>query len=105
MGLGGTMTGGGVSGGSFIDAIDYKTGRIAWQHEIGGSAGMLTTAGGLLFSGDGQNLVAYDAATGRPLWHSRIGQTGNAPETYLLDGKQYVLATGGDQLYAFVLNQ
>ena len=66
---------------------------------------MLTTAGGLLFSGDEQNLVAYDAATGRPLWHSRIGQTGNAPETYLLDGKQYLLATGGDQLYAFVLNQ
>jgi alcohol dehydrogenase (cytochrome c) len=65
----------------------------------------LSTAGGLLFSGDGQNLVAYEAKTGKPLWHSRIGATGNAPETYVLDGKQYVLATGGDQLFAFVLNQ
>jgi alcohol dehydrogenase (cytochrome c) len=48
--------------------------------------------------------VAYDSKTGKPIWHSRIGATGNAPETYMLDGKQYVLATGGDQVYAFVLN-
>ena len=105
MGLGGTQGGANLSYGSNIAAIDYKTGKVAWRHEISGSAGMLTTAGGLLFSGDGQNLVAYEAATGKPLWHSRIGSAGNAPETYLLDGKQYVLATGGDQLFAFVLNQ
>jgi alcohol dehydrogenase (cytochrome c) len=105
MGLGGTMGGGGVNYGSYIDAIDYHTGEVVWRRENDGSAGLLTTASGLLFSGDGQNLVAYEAATGKPLWHSRIGATGNAPETYLLDGKQYVLATGGDQLFAFVLNQ
>jgi len=104
MGLGGTMGGGGVGYGSYVDAIDYRTGEVVWRHEVQGSAGLLSTDGGLLFSGDGQNLVAYEAATGKPLWHSRIGATGNAPETYLLDGKQYVLATGGDQLYAFVLN-
>jgi alcohol dehydrogenase (cytochrome c) len=104
MGLGGTMGGGGLSYGTYIDAIDYKTGKVAWRHEISGGAGLLSTAGGLLFSGDGQNLVAYEAATGKPLWHSRIGSAGNAPETYLLDGRQYVLATGGDQLFAFVLN-
>jgi len=105
MGLGGTMGGGGSGYGSYIDAIDYKTGKVAWRHEISGGAGLLSTAGGLLFSGDGGNLVAYEAATGKPLWHARIGNAGNAPETYLLDGRQYVLATGGDQLFAFVLNQ
>jgi len=105
MGLGGTMSGGGVNYGSYIDAIDYRTGEVIWRHEVQGSAGLLSTASGLLFSGDGQNLVAYEAKTGKPLWHSRIGATGNAPETYLLDGKQYVLATGGDELYAFVLNR
>jgi alcohol dehydrogenase (cytochrome c) len=105
MGLGGTMGGGGLSYGVHIAAIDYKTGKVAWRHEISGSAGMLSTAGGLLFSGDGQNLVGYEAATGKPMWHSRIGSAGNAPETYMLDGRQYVLATGGDQLFAFVLNQ
>jgi alcohol dehydrogenase (cytochrome c) len=105
MGLGGTMGGGDVSYSSYIDAIDYRTGEVVWRHENEGSAGLLTTASGLLFSGDGQNLVAYEAKTGKPLWHSKIGPTGNGPETYMLDGKQYLLATGGDQLYAFVLNQ
>ena len=104
MGLGGTNSGANVSYGSYIDAIDYRTGEVVWRHENDGSAGILTTAGGLLFSGDGQNLVAYDSKNGRPIWHARIGATGNAPETYMLDGKQYVLATGGDQVYAFVLN-
>ena len=79
-----------------------------WRGGTGSRAeapGTLSTAGGLVFSGDGQNLVAYEAATGKPLWHTRIGATGNAPETYMLDGKQYVLAIAGDQLFAFVLNE
>ncbi len=104
MGLGGTMNGGGLNYGSFIDAIDYKTGKVAWRHEIGGTGGFLTTAGRLLFGGDGDNLVAWDPASGKPLWHAHIGAAGNAPETFMLDGHQYVLATGGDQLFAFVLN-
>ena len=37
------------------------------------------------------------------LWHSAIGQVSNAPQTYMLDGKQYVLAAAGDTLYAFAL--
>ena len=38
-----------------LEAIDYRTGEIRWKHEIGdgeGSAGMLTTAGKLLFTAD-----------------------------------------------------
>jgi alcohol dehydrogenase (cytochrome c) len=104
MGLGGTTSGAGMSYGTNIDAIDYRTGKVRWRHAVAGTAGLLTTAGRLLFSGDGANIVAYDAENGTPLWHSRIGQTGNAPETYLLDGLQYVIATGDDQLFAFVLN-
>ncbi len=105
MGLGGTTGGASFSYGSAIDAIDYKTGKVVWTHTTQGSPGLLTTAGGLLFAGDGNYLVAYDAATGNPLWHSRIGAAANGPETYMLDGHQYILATGDDQLYSFVLNQ
>ena len=104
MGLGGTMNGGGLNYGSYLDAIDYKTGKVAWRHEIGNTGGFLTTAGGLLFGGDGDNLVAWDPANGKPLWHAHIGSAGNAPETYMIDGHQYILATGGDQLFAFVMN-
>ena len=65
---------------------------------------MLATAGKLVFAGDaGGNLVAHDAVTGKPLWHSRIGNVTNAPQTYLLDGRQYVLVATGDTLFAFVL--
>ena len=110
MGLGGKDEIGVGSMGSYIAAIDYKTGKTVWRHRYpgtggGGGNGLLTTAGGLLFGGDaGGNLVAYDAATGKILWHARLGQISNAPQTYMLDGHQYVLQAAGDTLYAFVLN-
>jgi alcohol dehydrogenase (cytochrome c) len=110
MGLGGKDEQSLGSAGSYITAIDYKTGKVAWQHRFSGIAnygvqpGLLTTAGKLLFAGDpGGNLVAYDVANGNPIWHARIGVT-NAPETYMLDGHQYVLVGAGDSVFAFRLN-
>ena len=107
MGLGGRQ-GSAIGGyGNFITAIDPKTAKVTWRHELpgaGGATGMLTTAGGLLFAGDGAgNLVAFDASNGALLWHARLGNVSNAPQTYTLDGKQYVLAAAGDALYAFAL--
>ena len=110
MGLGGkTRTGVGAAP-SYLTAIDYKTGDVAWRHQWpgvsggGGSGGILATAGGLLFTGDaGGNFVAIDAATGKPLWHSRIGSPSNAPQTFMLDGHQYVVVAVGDTLFAFTL--
>ena len=105
MGLGGTSGGAGLSWGTFIDAIDYKTGKVVWRHEInGGSSGLLSTAGGLLFTNNGQNVEAWDAATGKALWHSQIGGISSPPETFMMDGKQHLLATGAAGLCLFVLN-
>ena len=111
MGLGGKTTSGVGSAPSYLTAIDYKTGKAAWRHQFpgvtgaGGSGGILATAGGVLFTGDaGGNFVAFDANTGKPLWYSRIGSISNAPETYLVDGYQFVLVAVGDALYAFRLN-
>jgi alcohol dehydrogenase (cytochrome c) len=65
---------------------------------------MLATAGGLLFAGDGQgNLVAHDAANGKPLWNTRIGGITNAPQTFMLDGRQYLIVATGDTVWAFVM--
>ena len=93
---------------SVIEAIDYKTGKVAWKHEIGdgdGSAGILTTAGNLLFTGDNaDNLIALDPKTGNALWHVNLGasmETG--PSTYELDGKQYLLTPAGSMIFAWVL--
>jgi alcohol dehydrogenase (cytochrome c) len=105
MGLGGTGSGANMSFGTSIVAIDYKTGKVAWRHELsGGSVGLLTTAGGVLFTSDGQNLAAWDAKTGKPLWHSQIGGVSSPPETFLLDGKQQVLAASPAGLMLFQLN-
>lgn len=97
--------------GRFITAIDYKTGKIAWKHQqpsaegTGEGTGLTTTAGHLLFGGDaGGNLVAYDPATGKPLWHVHLGVVSNAVETYMLDGRQYIIVASGDAIYAFSLN-
>jgi len=98
---------------SAIKAIDYKTGKVRWSRPMaltasgaaGGPVGLLSTAGGLLFGNDGaNNFIAYDAATGKPLWRAGLGaNTSNGPQTFLLDGRQYVVVGAGDSLYAFTL--
>ena len=112
MGLGGKIRTPVGSAPSYLTAIDYATGKAEWRHAFpgvtgaGGSGGVLATAGDLVFTGDaGGNFVAFDAANGTPLWHSRIGSISNAPQTHLIDGRQYVLVAVGDTLYAFALYQ
>ncbi len=105
MGLGGIASGGSMSYGTFLDAIDYKTGKVKWRHELtNGSVGLTSTAGGVIFMSNGGGIEAIRATDGMPLWHSEIGQLSSPPETFLLDGKQHVLATGSAGLYMFVLN-
>lgn len=108
MGLGGKEEAEVGSGGTFLTAIDYKTGKVVWRHRYysdgGGGGGLLATAGGLVFGGDGAgSLVAHDAETGKPLWNSRIGRVTNPPQTYMLDGRQYVIAATGDRVWCFVM--
>ena len=105
MGLGGTSGGGNLSWGTYIIAVDYKTGKVTWRKELnGGSVGLLSTAGGLLFLSNGPNVEAWDAATGKGLWYSQIGGLSSPAETFMLDGKQHLLFTGNAGMYLFVLN-
>jgi alcohol dehydrogenase (cytochrome c) len=104
--------GGGERGGwseSMVQAIDYKTGRIRWTHKWEGNirAGMVSTAGNVLFTGGpSSDIVALDATNGRALWHAVInGSISNGPITYELDGRQYVVAASGDTLWSFVMNE
>jgi alcohol dehydrogenase (cytochrome c) len=93
---------------SAFQAIDYRTGEPAWRHPWPGGggvgAGVLTTATGLVFTGDGNgNMVAFDAEDGALLWHTRIGDMSNGPQTYMVDGRQYLLVAVGERLFAFVV--
>jgi alcohol dehydrogenase (cytochrome c) len=94
-----------------LQAIDYRTGAIAWSHEWADSpsvrSGLLSTAGNVLFAGDASsNFVAFDAAKGVPLWHERLHTSiTNGPITYSLDNVQFVVVGAGDRLYAFSLRR
>jgi acido-empty-quinoprotein group A len=97
-----------VAGAGGLRALDYKTGKTVWKHEwpAGGAAvGILSTAGNLVFTSNANNLIAFNAANGKILWHTQLLSAPNAPITYELDGKQYVFVIAGDILYTFVLNQ
>jgi alcohol dehydrogenase (cytochrome c) len=114
MGLGGKEELGVGLLGTFLTAIDYKTGKIAWRHQYpesiawgGTNVGhaLMNTAGKLLLAGDpAGNVVAYNPSDGTPLWHSHLGEVSGPVQTYLVDGKQYILVAAVDVLYAFCLN-
>jgi alcohol dehydrogenase (cytochrome c) len=82
-----------------VTAVDYNTGKIRWQVKtpepmIGG---VLATAGGLVFAGEGNGLFkAYDAESGAVLWKFQAGAGVNAPpSSYTIDGKQYIVVAAG----------
>jgi alcohol dehydrogenase (cytochrome c) len=107
-GWGGNDRGGWSEG--VLQAIDYKTGKIRWSHNWEGAggprSGVLSTAGNLVFAADPQNnFVALNATTGAALWHSNLGGgMSNAPISYELDGRQFVVVGSGDLVFAFVLH-
>jgi alcohol dehydrogenase (cytochrome c) len=104
---GGNVIPGGGGREGYIKALDYRTGKVVWKHALteGGAMGLLTTAGDLLFGGDGSgNFVAYNPSTGDPIWHAGLAANpSNAPITFMLDGRQFVVVGAGDSLYAFTL--
>ncbi len=91
----------------FLKAIDPATGEIKWkfEHTSPTWSGVLSTAGGLVFTGDAEgNLVAMDAASGKALWHFQMGgAVYAAPIAFAVDGKEYVAIAAGSAICAFGL--
>ena len=96
---------------TYVRALDVTTGKMKWEYKQIGSkrygAGLLSTAGGLLFSGDDQGMfTALDAVTGKALWHFNTGQQITAsPITYSFRGTQYVAIAAGSNVLAFALHK
>ncbi len=90
-----------------LRALDPATGKLKWEwkHASPTWAGVLSTAGGLVFTGDAEgNFIALEAASGKVLWHFQCGASVFAsPMSFAIDGKQYVAVAAGSALFAFGL--
>ena len=84
-----------------LSAVNLDTGKIAWHVDTDEPliGGVLATAGGLVFNGEGNGYFrAFDARNGKKLWEYQAGAGVNAPAvSYTVKGKQYVaVAAGGN---------
>ena len=89
-----------------LSSIDLQTGKIRWQQKTPQPlvGGVLSTAGGILFTGEGNgNFDAFDAEDGKLLWQYQAEAGVNAPPvTYAINGVQYVaVAAGGNQIWGY----
>lgn len=119
---------------AYLDALDLNHARMLWQVPYGdnpsirqhallakvklperlgafGNAGVIVTAGGLIFAGSGDYAFhAIDKKSGAELWSYSTGEqkTTGAPMTYRIHGKQFVVVAAGGPgsggtLFAFSL--
>ncbi len=84
-----------------LAAVNIDTGKIAWKADTDQPlmGGTLTTAGNLVFTGEGNGWFnAYDAKNGKKLWSFNAGAGVNSPPvSYEVGGKQYIaVAAGGN---------
>jgi alcohol dehydrogenase (cytochrome c) len=90
-----------------IRALDAATGKQRWEFHLHSApwAGLLATAGGLVFGGsDEGNFFALDATSGQPLWDFQTGGAIAAnPVSFAIDGKQCVAIAADRVLYVFGL--
>lgn len=94
----------------YVRALDIESGKVAWEEpqvgpNEGTEAGILATAGGLLFYGDASgHMVAANARDGKVLWYFSAHSVIKAsPMTYRVNGNQYVALAVGPTILCFGL--
>jgi alcohol dehydrogenase (cytochrome c) len=90
-----------------LRAIDPMTGERKWEfpYPTPSWAGVLSTAGGVVFTGDNEgNFLAFEAKTGKNVYRYQLGApVYAAPVTFMLDGKQYVALGAGATFTVFAV--
>lgn len=83
----------------YLAAFEPITGKVKWKKrfELPPISSVLTTGGGLVFTGDMRgNLYAFDADNGNELWTFAAGSGARGgPVSYAVNGKQYVVIPTG----------
>ena len=87
--------------------LDVATSRQQWEFKLHSPpwAGLLATAGGLVFGGTNEgNVFALDEATGNVLWQFQTGGAIRAnPVAFAIDGRQHVAIAAGTAIFVFGL--
>jgi len=82
-----------------LKAIDPATGKVVWEFRNKAPlwGGVLTTAGGLVFTGTPEGfLKAFDSKTGEELWSFQTGSgVVGSPITWDQDGEQMISVVSG----------
>ncbi len=104
---GGESEFGGDSAQGAVKALDPVSGKERWRFPLFSPpwAGLLSTAGGLVFGGTNEGqFFALDARNGAPLWHFQTGAMINAnPVSFAIGTRQYVAIASGTTMQVFAL--
>ncbi len=92
----------------FLRAISPLTGEKLWEYKMGSGsmyAGVMTTAGGLVFTGDdAKHFLALNDRWGTLLWKYPLDEAVFAsPISYAVNGRQYVTIAAGPKIFTFGL--
>ncbi len=83
-----------------LDAVNLETRQVLWstRQRASMTSAVVDTAGGVLFAGDADRWFrAYDDATGKVLWETRLNNVVNSfPVSYRVGGRQYVAVVAGN---------
>jgi alcohol dehydrogenase (cytochrome c) len=90
-----------------IRALEAETGKLKWEFRLHSPpwAGVLSTAGGLVFGGTNEGQVfALDAATGEPRWRFQMGGAVRSnPSAFSIDGAPRIAIASGYAIFVFGL--
>jgi alcohol dehydrogenase (cytochrome c) len=92
-----------------VRALDPRTLDKKWEFKMNDItwAGVLSTAGDVVFSGGREGyFFALDARSGALLWKIPLGgQVNSGPMSYSVNGRQYISVAAGTALFSFALRQ
>ncbi len=97
----------GEEGWGAIRALEPATGAMKWEYRLHSPpwAGVLSTAGGLVFGGTNEGMLfALDATAGKQLWRFQTGgMVASNAISYLSGGKQHIAMAAGNAIFAFAV--
>jgi alcohol dehydrogenase (cytochrome c) len=108
--LGGLAGSAALSHFTAVRALDPLTGNLRWEHRFsqrsatGYVGGLLSTAGGLVFTSDLSKFIALDLGSGAELWSFQAGaEIHGSPATYRIDGEQFIAIVAGQVVIGLAL--